>query len=160
MVLNDSDIIDILNNIGVSDKTLNETINAYDMVKYQEVNKNKTYEELSSTIEAIAFNIEFNGYATPEEASREFSDNKHITYFDHFGESGLSNDIVKVLNDNGVGTDILKGIKSFQDQSITDQNTGYEVKTHWEKIPPDSIVLMWIEIYDNKNNLIFKWERN
>lgn len=163
MVLNDNEVTDILDKYDYPKSIVDKVVDAYNLIKFQDINKDKTLEELDATLNAIAFNLEQGGYDTAEGASREFSSNKHINYFDNFGEFGLSDEIVEVLSNIGAGTDVLKGLKSFKDDVLEDKKTGIKIVTLWEKIPPDSDVLMNVVIFHKNENgeyeEIFYWEK-
>lgn len=152
MVLTKTDVINYLSKPEkeYSQQLISKVEKAYDIIKYQEINKNKTKEELFATLDSIAFNLEQGGYRTAEGASREYSDNKHMNYFDNFGEEGLSYQITEALAKKNIGTDVLKGVKSFEDNYIEIKDKGVNISINWSNQGEDSKTISNIIIYDDK----------
>lgn len=82
---------------------------AYNSIKYDEINQNKTLKELQSTVDSMV-----EGFAMGESAidvRLQHSDVRHISYFNQFMYDGATNDILKALNENGIPTSVLRGLR-------------------------------------------------
>lgn len=86
----------------------------YDNVKLEQINVNKTPDEVSAFIE-FTF-LELKSGTKPQDIQRHFSSNRHMNFFDNFMYEGASAEVTAALNKVGLGTDVLKGIKSNQSQ--------------------------------------------
>lgn len=100
-------------NSGKIDLTQNqiyETKEIFKSVMLDEVNINKNYLEQESLITDIAIGFSFG--ETKERIFRAHSTNKHMNFFDNFMEEGQASKIQSVLNEKGISTEVLRGIKA------------------------------------------------
>lgn len=139
--------------IELTENQIEDTQILYDRLMNEKVNQTKNAWEQESLITDIA-----TGLAIGEDSElifREHSDNKHLNYFDVFLAKGESETILKVLNENGIPTDVLKRIR----KNVPDNYTVDGVRII-QKISDDPNVSPHItefKIYKD-GKLIYEWK--
>lgn len=90
----------------------------------------------------------------PESVFRQHGDNKHLNYFDVFLEEGESGKILERLNDYGISSDVLKGIKKNVPFDVTID--GVRVVQEMSNGEDTSPTIERFEIYKD-GSLVYFW---
>lgn len=147
-----SKFIDENPDIELTENQIYDTQILYDKIMNEKVNKTKNAWEQESLVTDIALGL---SYGESEEIIfNQYSDNKHLNYFDVFLAKGESETILKVLNENGIPTDVLKRIR----KNVPDDYTVDGVRII-QKISDDPNVSHYVsefKIYKD-GKLIYEW---
>lgn len=93
------------------------TIDLFEALKNEKTNADKSIGAQQNMLQFLAQGQVKN--EDIEQTKRHFSDNKHLNYYDEFMENGLSNKILSFLVQNGIPTEALKVVKTFDDNTWT-----------------------------------------
>lgn len=137
-----------------------ETFKTNNRVFYKAMKENRTQQfnldEQLSLYTRIMWDLSTG--LSEEQVFRQLSDNSHLNYFDFFLKQGESEKIVKALHENGLTTEVLKGIK--KGISIVSEVDGVRIAQRYEKPDPDSTpVMVEFSIYKD-GELIYSFGEN
>lgn len=81
----------------------------FERIMHEERNKNISAKTQISAIDDIIYGL--SNKETVEKIFRDNSDNKHMTYYDVWLSEGESEVILNILNEYGLGADVLRGVQ-------------------------------------------------
>lgn len=142
-------------NIELTENQIEDTQILYDRLMNEKVNQTKNAWEQEALVTDIATGLSYG--EDKDLIFREHSDNKHLNYFDTFLGKGEAEKILQALNEYGISTDVLKGIK----KNVPDDHTidGVRIVQVISDDPNESPHIIDFEIYKN-GKLIYKWTPN
>lgn len=136
----------------LTENQIQTTIDLFNRLMNENVNKNKNLAEQESFVTDIAIGLTIG--ETPEFIFRQHSDNKHLNYFDIFLAEGETDKILKALEENSIPTDVLRGLKRNEDFDVTIGNVRIFQKVAYDE--NGSISIEKFEIYKD-GKLIYEW---
>ena len=169
MILNEEEVLDIIMDyvseqeekrgfdIEFGKYEENQVQKIYDRIKYSDMFKDKTYDELYSTIQFIASGV--NMGEKEEETVNTLLDATGTSSFNTFLGAGESDKINNAIEDNGLPTDLFRGMQWMSDHHKHNimTNAGlvdidYHVDENQNTSPvPESLVVKL------NGNIIYEW---
>ena len=149
--------------IELTENQIQTTIDLFNRLMNENVNKNKNLWEQEALVTDIAIGLTIKPKGeTPEFIFRQHSDNKHLDFFDTFLAPGETKKIEEMLKEYNLPSDILKGLKPNQEIDLVKkyEKNKIEIKGNITFSPDgEKEQNDYLEIYLNGVN-IYSWHRN
>ena len=138
--------------IELTESQIADTQILYDRLMNEKVNQTKNAWEQEALVTDIAIGLTM-GEST-DLIFRQHADNKHLNYFDVFLGAGETDNVQQALQEHGISTDVIKGIKKNIDFDVTIGNVRVvQTMSDGEDTSP---TIESFEIYSD-GKLIYKW---
>lgn len=139
----------------LTENQIQTTIDLFNRLMNENVNKNKNLAEQESFVTDIAIGLTIKPKGeTPEFIFRQHSDIRHLNYFDIFLTEGETDKILKALEKHSIPTEVLRGLKRNEDFNVTIGNVRIFQKVAYDE--NGSISIEKFEIYKD-GELIYEW---
>lgn len=135
--------------------------------QYEKVMTEKRWKGVDKLTDMSVFQDILDGIASGETDSTIFtqlSDNKHMSFFNNFGEDGLADKLIDALKAHGISTDVLKGVTRGSKFTDVDDvtNDGIRVQIIWGEDEDGYYYMDSISITkendDGEEEVVFEWE--
>lgn len=136
-------------------------------IQYEKVITERRWKGVDKLTDKSIFQDILDGIASGETNSTIFtqlSDNKHMAFFNNFGEDGLADKLINALKAYGISTDILKGVSRGSKFTDIDDiaSDGVRVQIVWGEDSEGYYYIDNISITkekaDGEIESIFEWE--
>ena len=169
MTLTDDKVIDIVYDfieaneglVSITYDDADRVLRTYKRLMNESVNKKKTLQEQEIFVEDIC--IDFSNGANEEQEFKDYGDMRYLSSYDNFLGEGESDKIVTALHENGLSSEILKGVKFKIKQTLQKRMENgdlVEIRQYIDPSPKggEASEEEYFEIYVN-GRLIYKWKR-
>lgn len=135
--------------------------------QYEKVMTEKRWKGIDKLTDTSVFQDILDGIASGETDSTIFtqlSDNKHMAFFNNFGEDGLADKLIDALKAHGISTDVLKSVTRGSKFTDVDDvtNDGVRVQIIWGEDEDGYYYMDSISITKENDNgeeeTVFEWE--
>lgn len=134
-----------------------DVISVYEQLQNETNVQKYNKSQLGSLLDDIYYGLGIG--ETKQELFIHHGSSKHLNFYDNFLGKGETDKVLQALNDNGLSSDLLKGIKPYKDQDFKSPiDNNFRVFSKWATNPiTGSFEPEIFEIY-YKGKIIYKWE--